>query len=277
MELNDYTSANRAAWNQVAPIHAEHNFESLLASFKQPGYTCLDRVATAMLNRIGVAGKAVAQLCCNNGRELLSIKNMGAGRCVGFDIADDFIAQARRFADAGKIECEFARTDVYAIPASYDAHFDLVFISIGALGWLPDIRGFFSIVARLLKPRGTLFIYEQHPILVMFEGYDKDEPPPLRHSYFQSKPFEEKSGLDYYGFTSYDAPTSYWFHHKLSDIVQAILDHGLALEHFREHAHDISNMFAHIEQMRIKPPLSYTLAAVKKRVRSQRRSEAESR
>lgn len=49
---------------------------------------------------------------CNNGRELLSIKNKGAGYCVGFDIAEGFIDQARQLAKAGDIDCEFVQSDV---------------------------------------------------------------------------------------------------------------------------------------------------------------------
>jgi hypothetical protein len=87
-----YTAANRAAWDEVAPVHAQTQMEPLLASFRRPGYSVLDEIETGLLTGLGVETKAVAQLCCNNGRELISIKNMGAGRCVGFDIAGAFIA-----------------------------------------------------------------------------------------------------------------------------------------------------------------------------------------
>lgn len=40
-------------------------------------------------------GKTVAQFCCNNGRELLSLMQLGAERGFGFDLAENLIAQAR--------------------------------------------------------------------------------------------------------------------------------------------------------------------------------------
>ena len=43
--------------------------------------------------------------------------------------------------------------------------FDLVFTGIGALCWLPDIRRWAHVVARLLAPGGRLFIREGHPVL----------------------------------------------------------------------------------------------------------------
>ncbi len=95
MKRKNFTDANREAWDEAAPLHRGQNMESLLAAFRTPGYSCLDEIETERIQALGVAGKDVAQLCCNNGRELLSVKNMGAARCVGFDGAKGFIEQAR--------------------------------------------------------------------------------------------------------------------------------------------------------------------------------------
>ena len=70
----------------------------------------------------------------------------------------------------------FLACDVYAVPAEYDAQFDLVYISVGAFGWLPDLTGFLAVCARLLRPGGKLLIYEMHPILDMIE--DMPNLPP---------------------------------------------------------------------------------------------------
>lgn len=261
MQQNEYIAANRLAWNEVAPIHARQKFAQLLINFQQSGYSSLDAVETALLEQIGLDGKSVAQLCCNNGQELISIKNLGAGRCVGFDISDEFIAQAHQLNSAAQLDCEFVQGDVYNISDSYHGQFDLVFISIGALGWLPDLPRVFQIVARLLRPEGRLLIYEMHPILDMFEGSDQTDPPPLHHSYFRTEPYVDDMGLDYYGNTSYQAAPSYWFHHKLSDIFEGCLQNGLQIKAFREYDHDISEVFAHFAKLTIKPPLTYILLA----------------
>ena len=263
MKRDDYTAANREAWNEAAPIHARRTFDQLLADFRRPGHSCLEALETETLCKIGIAGKAVAQVCCNNGRELLSIKNLGAGRCVGFDISEDFIAQARRLAEAGGIEAEFLATDVYRIPARFDASFDLAIITIGVLGWMPDLAGFFAAVARLLKPGGLLFIHEQHPIMGMFEPGDPEPQPKLRHSYFKADPFRDETGLDYWGHETYKSKPTYWFQHKLSDIITACLGNGLALEAFTEHDRDISGIFGNVTAQPILPPLSYSLVVRK--------------
>jgi ubiquinone/menaquinone biosynthesis C-methylase UbiE len=185
---------------------------------------------------------------------------MGALRCVGFDISDAFIEQARRFA-AGNFDCEFVQSDVYAIPATYDAQFDLVLITIGALSWMPDLQPFFAVIARLLKPDGHLFMYEEHPMLYMFETSETDDPPRIRNSYFRTEPFVDTSGIDYIGNTTYESSPQYNFHHKMSDIIEGCLQNGLTLISFREYEHDISTIFAHFEKFKYKPAMCYTLVA----------------
>ena len=73
-EAKKFTKANLAAWEEVAPIHGRHNQARLIEAIRKPGYSCLDEVETRRLEALGVAGKDVAQICCNNGHELLSIK-----------------------------------------------------------------------------------------------------------------------------------------------------------------------------------------------------------
>ena len=196
MDRNDYTAANRLAWNEAAPIHKKLKFDQLIESVRQPGYSCLDSIETAQFHGIGLANKAVAQIGCNNGRELLSVKNLGAGRCVGFDISDQFIDQARQLATAGQIDCEFVCTDAYRISNQYTNTFDVVYITIGVLSWMPDIQQFFEVVARVLKPNCWLFVYELHPVLEMFEPSEQDDPPRAQNSYFKTDPYVEEEGLD---------------------------------------------------------------------------------
>jgi ubiquinone/menaquinone biosynthesis C-methylase UbiE len=262
MQRNDYTEANRQAWDEAAPVHARQKLKELRESFSRPGYSCLDATETAILQRLGIAGKAVAQLCCNNGRELLSVKNLGAGRCVGFDISEGFIAQARELATAGGLDCEFVATDIYAIPERFHGAFDLATVTIGALGWMPDIGAFFATAARLLRPGGRIFLYETHPILDMFEPRDP-YPLAIRYSYFRREPFRDTTGLDYWGGSTYASKPMYWFHHKLSEVFGGCLAHGLAIESFEEYGHDLSSNFVALEKLAVKPPLSYSLIARK--------------
>jgi SAM-dependent methyltransferase len=265
MDRSSYAEANRGAWNTTAPKHAAVAYRDLLERFSRPGYSRLDPFEQTRLDEIGIRGRDIVQLACNNGRELLSLKNLGARHCVGFDISEEFIEQARGLAQAGNIDCNFVRFSVYDIPGEYDGSFDLTYITIGVLGWMPDIDAFFAVAARLLRPAGHIFTYEMHPILDLFGDGPEHMTDPLRisYSYFQTEPFAETGGLDYLGQTSYHGPTSYWFHHKMSDVITALLRNGIAIRAFDEYDHDISTVFKHLESLPEKPPLSYILVGQK--------------
>jgi SAM-dependent methyltransferase len=260
MLMNDYTEANRRMWNETAAIHARAYVNDLLTRIAAPDFTTFDIVEQRLFAQIGLDGKAVIQLCCNNGRELIAVKKAGAGHCVGVDISDEFIAQGRELAKAGGVEVEFVRSSVYDLLPALAGQFDLVYITIGALGWLPNLDEFFGIVANLLKTDGQLFIYEMHPILNMF---DADKGLVVDASYFQREPSVEDEGPDYMDPSQVVKGRAYWFPCTLADIIGGCLKHGLSLTHFEEYGHDISMVYAAFEHFDKKPPLSYSLMARK--------------
>ncbi|MBT4890247.1 MAG: class I SAM-dependent methyltransferase [Rhodospirillales bacterium] len=259
MRTKDITSANREAWEEAAPIHRSQNQESLIQNFSTAGHSCLDDIETTQLMALDIMGKDVAQICCNNGQELLSVKNMGAGRCVGFDGAQGFVDQAREIAKAGNIDCEFVCTDIYDIDQQYHNSFDVVTITIGVLGWMPDLEKFFSVVSALIRPGGALFIYEQHPILDMIEPAKADTPIVWELSYFNKEPYVDTSGLDYYGGDTYESKPLYSFSHTMSEVIMAGINNGLTVEHFEERPEHISMTWWNVENQACQLPMSYTL------------------
>jgi SAM-dependent methyltransferase len=263
-------AANREAWNEAAPVHGARNLEALLAAFSVPGHSCLDAAATARWQALGVAGKDVAHLCCNNGQELISVKVLGAGRCVGFDNAECFLEQGRAIAAAAGAEIEFVHGDVHRLPAAYDAGFDIAAVTIGALCWFPKLHDFFAVAARLLRPGGCIFVHEQHPVVGMFEPFDDVDPPRWHYSYFKEDPWIDTDGLDYFDGQSYQSKPAYTFPHTLSEIFMGCIDNGLAIERFDELPRDLSPSHSHLERLEAKLPLSFILivrkAAPKKAV-----------
>ncbi len=264
-DIQKITSANRQAWAESASRHRAVNQTQLLAAFSEPGYSCLDDTETERLNAIGVVGKNVAQVCCNNAREFLSIKNMGAARVVGFDGAQAFLDQGRELADVAGQDMELVCADIYDINDAYEKQFDLVTITIGVLGWMPDLSRFFSIICGLLRPGGALFIYEQHPILDMFEVGAAGDPAGFELSYFEKKPYVENNGLDYYSGEKYDAKPVTSFQHTMAEIIMAGVNNGVSVEWFEERAEHISNTWYNVESANIGVPMSYTLVFRKSR------------
>jgi len=260
-----YTEANRLAWNEVMPHHQNANQSKWDDKFSVPGFSAITGKESDLLKSIGVHGKKIAHPCCNNGIELMSLKNMGADQCVGFDISDLAIKEAADRSRTVGISCQFEQTDVYEIPEHYHGMFDIVYISIGCFGWLPDLRRFIKKMAMLMNDSGTLFISEQHPFAEMLSSDDNKDADPLKiiEPYFKKEPYEENDGIDYLGKTTYKSQTQYWFVWTLSDIIMSILESDMKIVHFTEHKEDISAIHRRNQDADIDIPLSYIMISEK--------------
>lgn len=261
-DLKRYTEANRAAWNEVMPIHQRAAKETWDKLFSQPGFVRLGDIEIGLLQQAGLKGKKVVHLCCNNGVELMSLKNLGADECVGFDISDEAIKEASERAAQSRINCQFVRSDVYEIDAEYIDRFDIAYMSAGCLGWMPDLKLFFEKAAALLRKDGLIFIHEIHPFADMLPSDDGEEAGSLRiiGPYFKMEPYIEQGGLDYVGHSEYTATTTqYWFIHTLSSIAMSLIDNRIIVEHFSEYETAISPAHRHIEGAKAGIPLSYIL------------------
>ena len=77
-----YSNLNRIHWNERAPIHQKKYVDDLAVEVARDDFTTFDFVEQKLFKTIQLPGKSVAQINCNNARELISVKKAGAGRCV---------------------------------------------------------------------------------------------------------------------------------------------------------------------------------------------------
>lgn len=264
-DIKQYTAANREAWEQVASLHQQAKLMEWDNLFNQPGFSCLPSVQMEILSPLLRTGCDVVQLACNNGVELLSLKNLGAGRCVGIDISSAFIDEAKARAQRTDIDCQYYCQDIYDNNTALQLQFDLVYLSVGCLGWMPDLNRFFEIASSMLRSGGHIFIHEMHPFsdLLATDQSASGDRYHISQSYFCTKPTVLNESLDYMGGQSYEAKTQYWFTHTLSDIFNAIRIQGFNLLRFDEYAEDLSLTLKEVEQGQYALPLSYRLLAKK--------------
>ena len=257
----DYTNANRIAWNEAASRHAVHNNAALLEGFKNSDFVTLKGDILETLLQVGVKDKSIIQLCCNNGCETLSLRNLGAARCVGVDAADEFLAHGEEMIKiaGAENEVELINCDVYHLPENLKGSFDMVLTTIGVLSWMPDIDAFFQVIQSLLNPDGKLVMEEMHPALFMYEPDSKTGVSSIQYSYFGQQTWKETSGLDYYGGEEYDSQPNYSFMHRLDEILMAGINSGLNLLSFKELDYDISFFCADLEDSTAKPPLGFVM------------------
>ncbi len=260
-----YIEGNKAAWEEAFdhrhPGWGERNHERLLAEY----LPFFNEDMSGALQGIDFKGKAVAQFCCNNGRELLSLMRLGAARGVGFDIAENIIAQARdTAAKAGITNCVFEGCDILSMPGGYGDSFDFAFFTIGAIAWFKELTPLFAKVSQCLKPGGVLMINDFHPFMGMLAmpgepGFDPEKPTKITYSYYKKEPWIENNGMGYMS-VEYDSKVFTSFSHTMSDIINALSANGIKTVKLNEYDYDIglSNVYDGRGL-----PLSYILIAEK--------------
>ena len=257
----EYTDANRIAWDEAAAKHAAHNNAALFAAVRDPGYVSFEGEILRTLQQVGVDARHVIQLGCNNGRETLSLRNLGAARCVGVDASAEFLAHGREMIRIASAEdqVELVEADIYDLPQEFMAAFDMVLVTIGVICWMPDLKAFFEVVRSLLKPGGQLVMEEMHPVLFMYEEDPDGGASVPRYSYFSSEVWEETTGLDYYGHETCESAPNFSFMHRLDEILMAAIGCDLQLSCFVELDTDISNFCSDLEHSPVKPPLGFVM------------------
>jgi SAM-dependent methyltransferase len=238
--------ANRLSWNEATRAHNSHKADQ--AKFLREGGNMLYPEEIGLLGDL--AGKSVLHLQCNTGRETLCIKQLGAAKATGVDISDEAIDYAKKLSADSGLEATFHRADVYEWldeAASRDERFDVVFCSYGAIIWLSALDAWAKGFTALLKPGGRFVTVEFHPIEMMFEA-------DISHKYAYSthgKPITWSDGIEDYvarsgpnnvpsgwldGVQDFKNPhAAHEFHWGTAEIITALLDAGLVLEHFREY------------------------------------------
>jgi SAM-dependent methyltransferase len=264
MDTKKFTEANRLAWNQAMPYHKKAMDEKWDKMYSDPNFIFQKDQELDELSILGIKGKNIAHLSCNIGIELMSLKRLGASHCVGFDISDNAIEEAKKRADKFNINCEFIRTDVLEISEEFHGKFDLVYITVGALVWIPDRKKCFEKAASLLVDGEQIFIYEHHPFGRVFPFDDEFEGElKVIHNYYDKEIWEEFGGIDYYGGVSYNSSPSYEFPYTLGGLLTTLAECGFCLKKLKEYPQDIAMCRDYMKDQQIKLPLSFILVAEK--------------
>lgn len=227
-----YFDTNRARWDESVPIHVAsrgYDMDGFLRGEKSLYPVEIDEVGD-------VAGKTLVHLQCHFGMDTLNWARLGA-RVTGLDFSQPAIEEARALAARiGIGDATFVQANVYDAAEVLGERFDIVYTGIGALCWLPDVRAWAQVVARLLKPGGFFYIYEGHPVLWAIDSEREDRQLVVTSPYF-----ELDHPMEWTGDTTYvDGPplankTTYEWNHGLGEIVTALIDAGLHIDFLHEH------------------------------------------
>lgn len=232
MTANDaYFAANRARWDEVVDIHAASDFygvDRFLAG--ESTLLGLD------LEEVGeVAGKSLLHLQCHFGMDTLSWAREGA-TVTGLDFSPEAVATARDLAKRAGLEATFVESNVYDAPEVIDGQFDIVYVNLGAICWLPDIREWARVASSFVKPGGFLYLRDAHPAAMTLDLDVSDQSLVMRYPYFETESPLRWDDVEDYADERAELknPVFYEWNHGLGEIVNAVIATSLRLEFLNE-------------------------------------------
>jgi SAM-dependent methyltransferase len=265
--MADYIAANRANWDDRVPIHTASKFYDVERWLRdRPFPRAWER---ELLGE--VSGLDVVHLQCHFGLDTLALANAGA-RVTGVDFSGAAIAEARSLAERAGLagRARFVESDVLrAAEVLSPDRYDLVYVSMGALCWLPSVRRWAAEVAALLRPAGRLYLHDGHPLAWALADGDLR----VEHTYFEElEPFVDDCDVTYTdGEGRLRHTRSYEWNHSIGEIVMAVIAHGLRVELLVEHDWTVWPRFPWLVETaehrwktppdRPRVPLSFTLVA----------------
>lgn len=223
--MDDALALNKRWWDESAIDHFDRTYD--LATVREGGESLYSIEAEEL--PADLSGLRICHLQCHIGPDTLSLARRGA-EVVGLDFSSEAVTRARQLAEECGLadRATFVEALVQDARAALDGDFDAVFVTWGALLWLPDVDEWAGIVASLLRPGGWLYLAESHPYAV---GVAYPEQP-----YDGATPIRIDEPGDYKDPSAVRTNTvTVEYAHGLGEIVTALLGAGLQLDWLHEH------------------------------------------
>ncbi|MDA3820525.1 MAG: methyltransferase domain-containing protein [Candidatus Delongbacteria bacterium] len=229
LNIEECFAVNKDAWNKKVRYDVMSSYYDL-NRFKH-GENSLKSLDLSLLG--DVSGKKVLHLQSYFGLDTISLNRIGA-TATGVDFCNNAIEFAGQLNEELNTNTEFLNSNVYELEKLNLPQFDIVYMSYGAICWLPDLNTLWQQISKLLKPNGIFILVDFHPLAISFDLFKEEQ---IKHSYFESveKPIEiHRKGT----YADIDAPietTEYNWNHSIDEILNAFIQNKLSIEHFREH------------------------------------------
>lgn len=253
----EWLERNRARWDEIVPVHVKSPMYDRTALREGRGrfMTPMEEDELVAFAPDGWEGLRVLHLQCHFGADTLVFAQRGA-EVVGLDFSQPAVAEARALAaELGLAErARFVQANVYdarhLLPDPEG--FDVVYVTWGTIGWLPDVAEWARIVAWFLKPGGRLYFADGHPAAWSLDDPAEDavdRRPVLRYAYFgDGRPDIWDEAGDYADEHAVVENSVTWeWPHPTAEVLTALLDAGLRLDFFHEHPIVPWQMFEFLE------------------------------
>lgn len=233
-------AVNRDNWDGRARVHlgsVGYGVEELIAD--PDGLSAVARRDLGLWrphlppdNPTGLEGLSLVHLQCHIGTDTLSLARLGA-RCTGVDLSPVSLKIAQDLADRADVQVRYVEANVVDAAAAVGEQVDLVYTSTGTICWVQDLVTWGRQVAALLRPGGTFFFRDAHPLA---NALADDDPTALTtgYRYFPLAPGQALTYADGVTYTDGDQslitqPRNYEWPHSVSEVLMALILAGLEI------------------------------------------------
>lgn len=233
---DDARRANLANWEDRVPLHVEAYETSALRDDPDHLSSVVRTDLQALLPHLPgktLRGIDLCHLQCHIGTDTVSLARAGA-KVTGIDFSPAALDAAVALAADCGVTADWIQTDVLDAREAVDRHlgttrqFDVVYTSIGAIGWLNDLDRWAGQVASLLNPGGIFYVRDGHPTL-----YTLDESAPdltMRYRYFgDGRALQWDEDGTYAGDGKVEHTRTYEWPHPISEVLTVLLRQGLEI------------------------------------------------
>ncbi|WP_285474560.1 class I SAM-dependent methyltransferase [Actinoplanes sp. NBRC 101535] len=162
---------NHRAWESAGEKYVREYDEISAVAI---GGTSLLPLERELLRDILAAGPEVIHWQSGNATDDVALVHAGARSVIGLDFSETAVRVAGQRARELGLPCRYVRAALPGAPLD-DASADLVYTGKGGIIWMPDLGEWARDIARLLRPGGHLFVYDEHPAAPLW-SWDADEP-----------------------------------------------------------------------------------------------------
>ena len=232
MPLDNERLTNRDNWDSRVDIHFDSTEYGVHRYAVDP--THLSSIVAFDKGKLpDLTGRSLIHLQCHIGTDTISLARLGAD-VTGIDFSEKAIEAARRLSDLANTPARFMVSEVYDAPTVVGETFDVVYTGVGAICWLPDIRGWARVVASFLEPGGVFYMREGHPVLWALDEEDTERLS-LIYNYFEGEPLEWEEDTTYAGDGLLTSPKTFDWNHGMGETLTALIDAGLRIDRVEEY------------------------------------------
>ena len=232
--IDYYREANRANWDSRVDSHYGSESYGIHRFIDDPNF--VGEVARFDAEKMpDLSGRRLVHLQCHIGTDTVGLARLGA-EVTGVDFSPKSIEAARRLSEDSRTPARFVISELYDAPSMLPETFDIVYTGVGAICWLPDVRGWAKVVASLLDEGGVFYMREGHPIMWALDYEREDDELVINYPYFeQSEPLRFVEETTYAGDGVLSSPVIYPWNHGVAEVLQALIDAGLRIDRIEEY------------------------------------------